>query len=279
MFDYGWRQYIPELGRWNGIDQLAESYLSTSTYAYVANNPISNTDPDGRWIYEDGSMGLPPATFDLHGSQYKPTMSFSTYDGMHYNEGGGSYTPFGNTQTYADLMAAWRNGGTFGLTNSNGTMKWWTDIPDSYDEEGNFVKGVGGFNILKFVNNGLIGLTNDIESASNSLMKYQTEDFFKDSEKHLNGQLGNANMIIDEYNKLSNINKINASTFLSAVSGIRAGKILRSTEGFMKSVGKVEKRLYARFEKMKASVSLEHSIIFLTIEALGSYFQGIFYLL
>ncbi len=176
---------------------------------------------------------------------------------MHYNEGGGGgYTPFGSTQAYADLMTAWRNGGTFGLTNSNGAMKWWTDIPDSYDEEGNFVKGVGSFNILKFVNNGLIGLTNDIESASHSLMKYQTEDFFKDSEKHLNGQLGNANMIIDEYNKLSNINKINASTFLSAVSDIRAGKILRSTEGFMKSVGKVSKRLGYVGTALTAGVTL-----------------------
>ena len=48
MYDYGWRQYMPELGRWNGMDQLSEMYLGTSPYAYVSNNPISYRDPDGR---------------------------------------------------------------------------------------------------------------------------------------------------------------------------------------------------------------------------------------
>ncbi|MDG4655298.1 RHS repeat-associated core domain-containing protein, partial [Chryseobacterium arthrosphaerae] len=59
MFDYGWRQYMPDLGRWNGMDQLAESYLSTSPYAYVANNPVSLTDPDGRWIDAGGILTFP----------------------------------------------------------------------------------------------------------------------------------------------------------------------------------------------------------------------------
>ncbi|MEE6130481.1 RHS repeat-associated core domain-containing protein [Chryseobacterium arthrosphaerae] len=44
MFDYGWRQYLPDLGRWNGMDQLAEVYISTSPFAYVANNPVSMRD-------------------------------------------------------------------------------------------------------------------------------------------------------------------------------------------------------------------------------------------
>ncbi|WP_304343869.1 DUF6443 domain-containing protein [Chryseobacterium koreense] len=48
MYDYGWRQYMPDIGRWNGIDQLAEKFVGTSTYAYVMNNPISFFDPDGR---------------------------------------------------------------------------------------------------------------------------------------------------------------------------------------------------------------------------------------
>jgi hypothetical protein len=44
---------MPDLGRWNGIDQLAEAYTSTSPFAYVANNPVLMTDPDGRWMIQD----------------------------------------------------------------------------------------------------------------------------------------------------------------------------------------------------------------------------------
>ncbi|MEF9477663.1 hypothetical protein OWR28_08000 [Chryseobacterium sp. 1B4] len=87
--DYGWRQYMPDLGRWNGIDQLAEAYTSTSPYAYVANNPVSNTDPDGRWINEDGSI-RPSTTFDYMPGSYKPMYSFSTSNGFQDNSGGGS---------------------------------------------------------------------------------------------------------------------------------------------------------------------------------------------
>ncbi|GEJ45440.1 DUF6443 domain-containing protein [Chryseobacterium sp. ON_d1] len=128
MYSYGWRDYMPDVGRWNGIDQLAEAYSSTSTYAYVANNPISNTDPDGRWINEDGSI-RPSTTFDYMPGSYKPMYSFSTSTGMSYNSaggGGGGYTPFGKTQAYADLMDAWRNGAEFSLKVNNGYMSWWT---------------------------------------------------------------------------------------------------------------------------------------------------------
>ncbi len=48
LYDYGWRQYMPELGRWNGMDQLSEMYSSASPFAYVLNNPVMLIDPDGR---------------------------------------------------------------------------------------------------------------------------------------------------------------------------------------------------------------------------------------
>ncbi|WP_185269574.1 DUF6443 domain-containing protein [Chryseobacterium bernardetii] len=55
MLDYGWRQYMPELGRWNGMDQLSESYHSVSPYAYVMNNPVNMYDPDGRMSVDLGA--------------------------------------------------------------------------------------------------------------------------------------------------------------------------------------------------------------------------------
>jgi len=97
---------MPDIARWNGIDQLAESYLSTSTYAYVANNPISNTDPDGRWIYENGSIGQGPATWDMAGPKYKPYLMMQNY-GMSTNyagnEGGGGG---GGTLTIGNITGA-----------------------------------------------------------------------------------------------------------------------------------------------------------------------------
>ncbi|WP_431612368.1 DUF6443 domain-containing protein [Chryseobacterium sp. 'Rf worker isolate 10'] len=98
--DYGWRQYMPDLGRWNGIDQLAETYHSTNPYAYVINNPVSFTDPDGREI-ERTTDGW----------------SFSGDDigwAMSYFQNGGSVKGLDNA------LDSWHTGGgTFGSNNDN----------------------------------------------------------------------------------------------------------------------------------------------------------------
>ncbi len=51
-YDYGFRQYDAQLGRWHVVDALAEKYLSTSPYAYVMNDPINHTDIAG--LYRGG---------------------------------------------------------------------------------------------------------------------------------------------------------------------------------------------------------------------------------
>jgi RHS repeat-associated protein len=50
QYDYGARFYDPVVARWLTIDPLAEKYGNTSPYGYVANNPISAYDGDGRKI-------------------------------------------------------------------------------------------------------------------------------------------------------------------------------------------------------------------------------------
>ncbi len=47
-YDFGARNYNPELGRWMNIDPMADKYSEFSPYVYVVNNPLKYIDPDGK---------------------------------------------------------------------------------------------------------------------------------------------------------------------------------------------------------------------------------------
>ena len=47
-FDYGFRQYMPDIGRWAQVDPLAEKFIGESPYAYVNNDPLGFSDFDGK---------------------------------------------------------------------------------------------------------------------------------------------------------------------------------------------------------------------------------------
>lgn len=50
MYYFGARYYDEKTGLWLNVDPQAEAYPGLSPYAYVANNPIINNDPDGEKI-------------------------------------------------------------------------------------------------------------------------------------------------------------------------------------------------------------------------------------
>ena len=51
LYDYGARHYDAALCRWNGMDALAEKYISVSPYNYCSTNPITRVDVDGNGWY------------------------------------------------------------------------------------------------------------------------------------------------------------------------------------------------------------------------------------
>jgi len=48
-YDYGFRQYMPDIGRFGNIDMLAELAYDLTPNRYCFNNPIRFTDPTGLW--------------------------------------------------------------------------------------------------------------------------------------------------------------------------------------------------------------------------------------
>ncbi|UKB85361.1 hypothetical protein LF887_06970 [Chryseobacterium sp. MEBOG06] len=110
MFDYGWRQYMPDLGRWNGIDQLAESYHMASPYAYVMNNPISFLDPDGRDVkptrdgYEFSGSDLQNVMGYLQGGGSARKLVSSLYAWEKEESGGNFWSFFGSWNSWGQQV-------------------------------------------------------------------------------------------------------------------------------------------------------------------------------
>ncbi|OJX33880.1 MAG: hypothetical protein BGO86_03095 [Chryseobacterium sp. 36-9] len=78
---------MPDLGRWFGMDQLAESYSPISPYTYAVNNPAMMIDPDGRDV--------------------KPTKNGWEFTGDDINDIYSYLNGGGNVRTLTNALSAW----------------------------------------------------------------------------------------------------------------------------------------------------------------------------
>ncbi len=99
-YDFHARQQDPQLGRFWGIDPMAEKYFNQSSYLFCNGNPIIYTDPNGK----DGII-------TINGGQINVTSNVYLY--------GAGATNAVAAQYQSDINSKW--GGSYSAESSNGT--------------------------------------------------------------------------------------------------------------------------------------------------------------
>jgi RHS repeat-associated protein len=101
LYSTFFRQYDPQLGRFSGVDLLAEQSIGVSTYQFALNNPIYFNDPlglkqelpryigDGKYMFKNGTVVGWSQVEDILASDYGNEMT-SIWNAGDANGGGGS---------------------------------------------------------------------------------------------------------------------------------------------------------------------------------------------
>ena len=172
-YDYGFRMYDPELGRWHVIDPLGEKYASISAYNYVYNNPINFIDPLGL-EGDPPTYNIAPAyiTADYITVRYDPGISlyinWTRYQGpnsqsftFNWENYLNSYTPMLNNSLNFELANVRVNKPN--QTNSSKGRSILDGVQLALDVAG-LVPGVG--EIFDGINAGIYALRGDYTNAA-----------------------------------------------------------------------------------------------------------------
>ncbi|AZA51541.1 RHS repeat-associated core domain-containing protein [Chryseobacterium sp. G0201] len=244
MYSYGWREYMPDIARWNGIDQLAENYFSTSPYAYVLNNPINMFDPDGRkneaWLAD-----APEWLQEMWNATPDGTNSYWTNSGSSAGGGGGHFVYTGGT---AGLGAGYGIGSTLDFagnfnsqygTVTNGVLNYtyWTNAEGAKYGQANFMKL--NLNSSSMISNWNPTKTTTFAEVTSLIME---NPFIKaeNTMYHTKGKAGVSNI---DYRKVRNSNTGSLNGLLSLQLNLSSLNIYNEltsgsdTSGFMLSIG------------------------------------------
>ena len=142
-YDFLYREYNPVQGRWISPDPSGLSAVdptnpqSWNRYAYVLNNPLSNTDPLGLWCYygttnDDGSIYLSSSEADAHSGNYDFHSTQSECEGVNGSNGGTWYpdsvdtvTAYGGLPSMIDLTSSTLTSSLTGPANNIPTVSQW----------------------------------------------------------------------------------------------------------------------------------------------------------
>lgn len=151
MYAMDWRNYMPELGRFSGMDMLSEFYNDSTPYHFASNNPVFYSDPTG--MYTTTGIG------------YLYTDKSEIAGLQQYFGGGGSVDGLGGFMSGNETFKEDIPGITFnGKGNSSNWNLGSNYLFNSYTMYNAILQGLNGWNFQTKANamaESLIGMRND----------------------------------------------------------------------------------------------------------------------
>lgn len=215
MYDYGARWYLPSIGRWMGVDPLAEEMPGWSSYSYTFNNPLKYTDPDGRIPAPIIGFGLDVA-------------SQMIFEGKSFNEVNyGSAAVSGLAGMASGGVSSVRNFGKAGQL----VMNTMVDTGESVGKQIISKENISGAQILSDVTMGGIGRKAKVFDDASIKVKRRTLDRAQRIAKNDPNSSGRAQNVANAQKSLNFTNRTNDATGTAAENTLQAGS--RKVKSFL----------------------------------------------